>query len=92
MYELAVSVNAKRSLRKLARSGKFNEERYIQVVTFLKRGEALPLSFGDHQLKGALSAYRECHLGFDLILVYEKDEKLKVVTVTKIGTHDEVFG
>lgn len=92
MYRIRFAVAAKRRLRKRERSGAFDKSKFLEALDFLARGIALPTSFDDHQLKGALADLRECHLGFDLLMVYRRNEVLKIITITDTGTHDELFG
>ena len=43
-----------------------------------------------HMLKGKVVGKRECHIGFDWVLVYEVDgDGIKLL---RTGTHDEVLG
>ena len=51
--------------------------------------EFLEPKYKDHQLKGELKAYRECHVEPDWLLVYKKqDNKLYLAG---LGSHSEVF-
>lgn len=47
-------------------------------------------AFKDHQLKGKLSAYKECHLQGDVLLIYtDKDDTVNLLV---IANHDELHG
>jgi mRNA interferase YafQ len=91
MYEVRFSRLAKKSLKKLGRSGSFNKKDFEVFLERLLRGDVLPRIYKDHQLKGSLSDFRECHIGFDLLVVYEKDTTLQLIVIANIGTHDELF-
>ncbi|MBI4065685.1 type II toxin-antitoxin system mRNA interferase toxin, RelE/StbE family [Candidatus Kaiserbacteria bacterium] len=54
--------------------------------------ELLPEQYKDHQLHGDLAHFRECHIGFNQLLLYERDEALGIIVISKIGTHAELFG
>ena len=44
----------------------------------------------DHNLKGKLTGKRECHIGFDWVLVYEVvGDAIKLL---RTGTHEDVLG
>ena len=95
MYKIVRSKRFAKSLRKLQRSGRFTQSvRYDleEVFDFLTRGELLPHSYFDHQLKGEYVAYRECHIRGDLLLMYRRDEGARVVVLSDIGTHPQLFG
>ena len=54
----------------------------------------LPANWRDHQLKGNMKRYRECHIGGsgDWLLVYEKRETELILYLVGTGTHIELFG
>ncbi len=65
------------------------EASYVDVVFKLLNGIELDYKYKDHQLKGALKDYRECHIKPDLLLMYAiVDDILELVN---IGSHSELF-
>ena len=60
----------------------------------LVRDIPLPASWKDHQLKGNLKRYRECHIGGtgDWLLVYEKRETDMILYLFGTGTHADLLG
>jgi mRNA interferase YafQ len=54
----------------------------------------LPPNWKDHQLKGNMSRYRECHVGGagDWLLVYEKRETDMILYLLGTGTHTNLLG
>jgi len=54
----------------------------------------LPADWKDHQLKGNMKRFRECHIGGadDWLLVYEKRETDMILYLVGTGTHNEVLG
>ena len=95
MYGLIRSKRFVKSFRKLQRSGCFTQsvrEDLEEIFGVFARGEVLPHSFFDHQLKGEYDAYRECHIRGDLLLMYRKDESARAVVLSDIGTHPQLFG
>lgn len=91
-YRVKLSNSARRALKKLGRSGKFNPFILNAILQCFEEGNSLPEKYKDHQLHGEFAHLRECHLGFNLLLLYERDDELKIVTVSDIGTHPELFG
>lgn len=47
----------------------------------------------DHQLDGNLAKYRECHVGGDLLLMYNLDDGMKpcLIVFVRAGTHSELL-
>lgn len=91
-YHVSLSVSARRRLKKLKYSGSFNPEVLNKILHCFGNGEPLPEKVKDHQLQGEFAHYRECHIGFNLLLIYKRNDELRVVTITNIGTHQELFG
>ena len=51
----------------------------------------LPAKYQDHNLIGDFVGCRECHIEPDWLLVYKKEEIIKLVTLTRTGTHSDLF-
>lgn len=62
------------------------------VITNLAMGEALPEKNKDHTLTGNWAGHRECHIQPDWLLVYRIEEDVLVLTLTRTGTHSDLFG
>lgn len=92
MYLVVLSTRARKSLHKYGQSGSFPQEKFRKVLLHLREGTQLSPSCQDHQLKGELDGYREFHLGYDLLVQYKRNEEKRIVTISKIGTHAELFG
>ncbi|WP_252206543.1 type II toxin-antitoxin system YafQ family toxin [Campylobacter vulpis] len=50
---------------------KENLERIKNIILKLANDEILEKKYKDHQLKGNLKAFRECHIKPDVLLVYQ---------------------
>lgn len=58
----------------------------------LSRGEPLPEKNKDHTLSGNWSGYRECHIQPDWLLVYCIENDILILTLSRTGTHSDLFG
>ncbi|MFA6158673.1 MAG: type II toxin-antitoxin system YafQ family toxin [Candidatus Paceibacterota bacterium] len=81
----------RKSYGKLARSGSFNPGELERVIDTLAEGKALPRHYKDHALTGTLAGFRDCHIGFDLVLIYRITSD-GILILADIGTHSELFG
>ena len=45
----------------------------------------------DHALSGNLKGFRECHLAFDLVLIYKLEDN-NTLELSRLGSHSEVLG
>jgi mRNA interferase YafQ len=57
---------------------------------YFEAGDALPVKYVDHPLKGRLREYRDCHLRPDVVIVYSREPGR--LFFARIGSHSELFG
>ena len=62
------------------------------VITDLAMGETLPERNKDHSLSGNWVGHRECHILPDWLLVYRIEDNVLVLTLSRTGTHSDLFG
>ncbi|MCB9809005.1 type II toxin-antitoxin system YafQ family toxin [Candidatus Nomurabacteria bacterium] len=94
MYILRRTRDFNKSYKRLERSGKLNKKMIAEadhVVRLLLAGEQLPPKYKDHQLQGKLKGYRECHIRYDILLMYQIIENSLVLLLVDIGTHADIF-
>lgn len=77
---------------KLALKRHLNIELLDDIIRALSRGEKLPEQNKDHALTGNWIGHRECHILPDWLLVYRIDDDVLVLTLTRTGTHSDLFG
>lgn len=92
MYGIIYGQSARKSLKRKRKSGSFPEGTFQELLGLFIEGVSLPARFDDHPLKGTLAAFRECHLGFDLLVIYKRNQEEEIVTIKEVGTHPELFG
>lgn len=63
-----------------------------QIVALLATGQSLPEKNRDHALTGNWVGHRECHILPDWLLVYRVEDDVLVLTLTRTGTHSDLFG
>lgn len=61
------------------------------VVMQLADGEPLSARHLDHALAGRFTGFRECHITPDWLLVYLIDNNSMVLTLTRTGSHSDLF-
>lgn len=90
MYRIILSHKYIKDL-KLARKRGLDESKLNEVITFLMQGKTLPKKYKDHPLISNYKGYRECHISPDWLLIYSKDDSLKIVSLARTGTHSDLF-
>lgn len=61
------------------------------TIKLLATGATLPDTYKDHPLSGNWKGHRECHIMPDWLLIYKIDKGILVLTLTRTGTHCELF-
>ena len=89
-YSVKATSQFKRDYKRAMKRG-LNMELLDQVITALAMGETLPEKNRDHALSGRWSGHRECHVLPDWLLIYQIDGEVLVLTLTRTGTHADLF-
>ena len=77
---------------KAAIKRRLNIELLDDAIRALSRGEALPEKNKDHALTGDWAGHRECHILPDWLLIYRVEGNVLVLTLSRTGTHSDLFG
>ncbi|KFC21081.1 type II toxin-antitoxin system YafQ family toxin [Epilithonimonas lactis] len=89
-YEIEYTGKIKKDI-KLAQKRGLNLELFKEVVILLEKNGKLPSSYKPHTLKGNFKGYWECHIQPDWLLIWKQDEEIKLVSLTRTGTHSDLF-
>ncbi|OGM93994.1 hypothetical protein A2524_01730 [Candidatus Wolfebacteria bacterium RIFOXYD12_FULL_48_21] len=94
MYIIKRTRDFDKSFTKLVRAGITDKQigAIKLVIDTLAIGQILDKKYRDHQLKGKLGDYRECHVLNDLLLMYRIEEDELLLTLIDIGSHSQLFG
>jgi mRNA interferase YafQ len=76
---------------KLARKRRKNLAELFSVIKTLSNDMPLEERYRDHPLRGEYSAYRECHIESDWLLVYQKVEDCFILILYRVGSHSDLF-
>ncbi|MGN1403863.1 MAG: type II toxin-antitoxin system YafQ family toxin [Ruminococcus sp.] len=66
-------------------------EAVIDLIADGTKQEELNQKYKDHALSGNWSGFRECHIQPDWLLVYEIYEDVLVLSLSRTGTHSDLF-
>lgn len=89
-YQIIYTRQFKRDLRKISKRGVDIVE-LEKVVKHLADGKELATKYRNHLLTGKWTGHYECHIKPDWLLVYYKDDDVLVLTLTRTGTHSDLF-
>ncbi|PJA45146.1 type II toxin-antitoxin system mRNA interferase toxin, RelE/StbE family [Candidatus Uhrbacteria bacterium CG_4_9_14_3_um_filter_50_9] len=91
MYRIVPTKRCKRQLKKLRRSDEVLFKKLLSVVDRLAAKKELDVSHRDHQLKGSLNMFRECHVEPDWLLIYRIDNDILILQLIATGSHSNLF-
>ena len=89
-YELLSTGRFKKDLKTIMKRG-YNIQLLQDVVDLLVAGIPLPEKNKDHVLTGNWNGHRECHIAPDWLLIYKIDNDVLILTLTRTGTHSDLF-
>ena len=89
-YKLATTSTFKRNYKRIKKRV-YDLRLLDEIVQKLLNGEQLPANNKDHALSGSWVGYRECHIQSDWLLVYKILEDRLILTLTRTGTHSDIF-
>lgn len=76
---------------KLAMKRGLNIELMDDTIRMLASGRQLPDEYNDHNLIGDWRGFRECHIEPDWLLIYRIEKDVLVLTLSRTGTHSDLF-
>jgi mRNA interferase YafQ len=91
-YTIVKTKRFKTAFKRVEQLPGFKREVFIAVVGALAEGERLDAKYKDHRLTGNLKDFRECHLAPDILLLYQLDDGLLILTLVSVGSHAKLFG
>lgn len=89
-YTLRQTATFKKDYKRAKKRG-YNMSLLAEVIRLLQSGEPLPPRYRDHELSGNYAGHRECHISPDWLLLYYKTESVLVLTLSRTGTHSDMF-
>jgi mRNA interferase YafQ len=90
-YEIVRTRRFKTAFKRVRRLQGFRSDIFEEVVDALARGKKLNKERKDHQLTGTLKDFRECHIAPDILLIYQIDNGLLILTLVAVGNHAQLF-
>ena len=90
LYTLKIANAFKKDLKTLRKQGK-DLNKLNSVVNKLAAGEELPERYRNHKLSGNYDDFYECHIEPDWLLIYLLEESVLTLTLTRTGSHSDLF-
>ena len=81
----------KKDFRRALKQPEHTQERFQEVLSLLVEEAPLPEKFRDHALTGNYIGHRECHILPDWLLIYKIESDILTLTLTRTGSHSDLF-
>lgn len=90
MYKLRTTSKFRKDFKLASKRG-YDLDLLESIVEQLLAGTPLPEKHKDHALLGRWFGKRECHITPDWLLVYQIEDDVLVLTLSRTGTHSDLF-
>lgn len=90
MFIVKLTSAFKKNYKLMKKRGK-NMSLLDDVIDTLRNGGTLDQKLQDHELKGQLKGFRECHIQPDWLLVYSIQNDVLILTLVGTGSHSDLF-
>ena len=90
MLDIVLPNRFRKDLRLAAKRG-YDLSLLQAAVDLLASGVPLPEKYRDHALIGDFSAFRECHILPDWLLIYRIEKDSLILFLSRTGTHADLF-
>ncbi|NLK65486.1 MAG: type II toxin-antitoxin system YafQ family toxin [Tissierellia bacterium] len=90
MLKVRYSSQFKKDYKLIKKRG-YDINLFENVLKLLVQNKPLPEVYLDHQLIGNYKGYRECHITPDWLLIYKVEKDILTLSLTRTGTHNDLF-
>lgn len=90
MLKIRYSSQFKKDFKAIVKRG-YDVKLLEEVVNLLVQEKSLPQKYLDHPLAGNYAGHRECHIVPDWLLIYKIESDILTLSLTRTGTHSDLF-
>ncbi|MGD9155351.1 MAG: type II toxin-antitoxin system YafQ family toxin [Bacillota bacterium] len=90
MLKIRYSTKFKKDYKAVVKRG-YDVRLMTEVIQTLAMKQPLPAKNQDHPLTGNYEGHQECHITPDWLLIYKIEDDILTLTLTRTGTHSDLF-
>jgi len=90
MLKIRYSSKFKKDFKTVVKRG-YDIKLLEEVLNLLVQEQVLSQKYLDHTLTGNYIGHRECHIAPDWLLVYKIEKDILTLSLTRTGTHSDLF-
>ena len=91
MYIVLRTKSFEKDLKKVSKNKNFKRGNLENIINILSEGKKIDSKYLNHKLQGSMSDCFDLHVQNDLVLIYKKDESIKLIALIRIGSHSSLF-
>ena len=90
MYKIVSSKKFQKDYKRCKKRG-LNMDLINDLILELEMNGKVPMKYKPHLLKGNFKGLWECHIQPDWLLIWMIEEEIKLISLTRTGTHSDLF-
>lgn len=90
MYQLDYTNQFRKDLKRVSKQG-LDISLLLEVLRQLECRGQVDAKYRPHVLTGNWAGFWECHIAADWLLIYDIADSIKVVRLTRTGSHSEIL-
>ena len=90
MLKINYHTSFKRDYKRLAKRG-YDLSLLDKAIEILANDGQLPPEYQAHNLSGNYNGFKECHIRPDWLLIYSIDNNVLMLSLSRTGTHSDLF-
>jgi len=90
MLRIRYSSRFKKDFKAIVKRG-YDVKLLEEILNLLVQEKTLPQKYIDHPLTGDYAGHRECHITPDWLLIYKVEKDILILSLTRTGTHSDLF-
>lgn len=91
MREINYTTRFKKDIKVIKKQSFYDKELLEDIIKKLANDTPLEEKYRDHALQGEYAGSRECHIKPDWLLIYVKSENKLTLSLSRTGTHSDLF-
>ena len=90
MLKIRYSARFKRDYKVIVKRG-YDVKLLEHLLRLLVNEQPLPPQYLNHPLSGNYAGHRECHISSDWLLIYKVENEILTLSLTRTGTHSDLY-
>jgi mRNA interferase YafQ len=90
MFEIEFKNSFKKDFKLAIKRG-LDENKLEEILLLLRNEGKLPSKYKPHILKGNYKGFWECHIQPDWLLIWDQNDRIKLITLIRTGSHADLF-